>query len=303
MNHSENRIETQFRHALLGLALLLPLGTAAAADEGTEIATCSQKLGSVAINEPEKQWWHAYNLDNPEALIKLLVQRSGCFDLVDRGRGLDMRATERGLADSGELQRNSNMGRGQIRVADYFIVPDIVSSDEDASGSGIAGIAAGKIGGKLGGVLGGMKKKELTAHTLLSVVDARTTENLFTSEGHYSHKDISFGAGGFFLVGAIGGGYEDTEIGQVISAAYVVAYNDMVDRIRQMPPPSNEPPQKSYTIALDTHMYKSASRDEPLRQIRANSTVYGTGNREGIFLEVEDDFGIVGWVSVEDLAH
>ncbi|NNE04749.1 MAG: hypothetical protein HKO64_10380 [Xanthomonadales bacterium] len=303
MNHSEQRCDHRILYALLGATLLVSANLSADDDEGTQIAKCSQKLGAVAINEPEKQWWQAYDLDNPEALIKLLVQRSGCFDIVDRGQGLDMRGTERDLADSGELQRNSNMGKGQVLVADYFIIPDIVSSDEDAGGSGLAGIAAGKIGGKLGGVLGGIKKKELTAHTLLSVVDARTTRNLFTSEGKYSHKDVSFGAGGFFLVGAIGGGYEDTEIGQVISAAYVEAYNDMVGRIQQMPPPSSEPSQKSYVIAMDTHMYKSASRDEPLRQIRARSTVYATGNREGIFLEVEDDFGIVGWVSVEDLSN
>ncbi len=292
----------------LMLAFALPTDADAArkakkSGETTEIPHCTKSLGTVAINEPENQWWRYYNLGNPEALIKLLVARSECFTVVDRGRGLQMRSTERALAGSGELQRRSNVGRGQIKTADYFIIPDIVGSDRNAGGGGLGAGLGGLVGGRVGGLLGGIKTKKLTAHTLLSVVNARTSEQMFTSEGKVTKKDIKFGVGGFLgFAGAIGGGYDDTEIGQVITAAYIIAYQDLVKRISALPPPSREEPQKAYRVVQETYMYKGPSRDQQLRKLRADTVVYPTGKRDGIFLEVEDDFGITGWVSVEDLS-
>src|SRR3546814_8805026 len=66
---------------------------------------------------------------SPEAIIKVFVMKSGCFGLVDRGKGLANRNIERALADSGELQRGSNIGRAQVKAADYFVVPDIVTQN------------------------------------------------------------------------------------------------------------------------------------------------------------------------------
>jgi len=268
-----------------------------------DIPHCAKSLGTVAIDQPQNQWWRFYNLGNPEALIKLLITRSGCFGVVDRGRGLQMRAAERSLAGSGELQRRSNVGKGQIKSADYFIIPDIVGADQNAGGGGVGGALGGLLGRKAAGILGGIKSKKLTAHTLLSVVNARTSEQMFTSEGKVKKKDVRFGVGGFLgFAGALGGGYDDTEIGQVITAAYIVAYRDLVARISALPPPSREEPQKAYTIIQQTYMYKGPSRKDQLRKLRANTVVYPTGKKDGIFLEVEDDFGITGWVSVEDLS-
>src|SRR3546814_1416701 len=61
-----------------------------------------KRRGTVASVEPDNQWWTALNLGSPEAIIKLFVMKSGCFGLVDRGKGLQSRNLERALADSGE---------------------------------------------------------------------------------------------------------------------------------------------------------------------------------------------------------
>ena len=147
----------------------------ALADE-PPIPQCDQKFGTLAIVEPETPtyWWREYNLENPEALIKLYVNKSGCFTLVDRGDGLDMRRAERGLADSDELQVSSNIGKGQMVAADYFLVPDLIAKDSDSGGRGLAGAIGGKLGGKLGGLLGGIKTKTLEADTILTLTNART---------------------------------------------------------------------------------------------------------------------------------
>ncbi|HEV7232778.1 MAG TPA: CsgG/HfaB family protein, partial [Sphingorhabdus sp.] len=121
----------------------------------TEIPVCTRKLGTVAITEPETPWWNELGLSNPEAVIKFFVQKSGCFSLVDRGGGLAARAVERALGDSGELQAGSNIGRRQVKAADYVIVPDIISRNSNSGGSGIGGALAGALGGRLvGGLVG-----------------------------------------------------------------------------------------------------------------------------------------------------
>src|SRR3546814_1703361 len=77
--------------------------------------------------------------------------KSGCFGLVDRGKGLANRNIERALADSGELQRGSNIGRAQVKAADYFVVPDIVTQNSNSGGNALGGVLGGLGRGFLGG--------------------------------------------------------------------------------------------------------------------------------------------------------
>ena len=86
-----------------------------------QIPRCTKRLGAVAIVEPDNQWWRELNLGSPEAILKIFVQQSGCFTIVNRGRSMQSRAMERAMADSGELQRGSNLGKGQVKTADYYL--------------------------------------------------------------------------------------------------------------------------------------------------------------------------------------
>src|ERR1044072_4405471 len=91
-----------------------------------EMPHCARPLGTIGMVPPEKEWWREMNLGSPEAILKVFVQESGCFTLVNRGRAMQSRAMERALAEQGELQSGSNMGEGQVKAADYFVPPDIV---------------------------------------------------------------------------------------------------------------------------------------------------------------------------------
>src|SRR5579884_1234906 len=116
----------KFAH-LAGVALVM-VSSSALADPSSarkdqvrgeqEIPVCSHRIGTLAIVPPDKEWWRELNLGSPEAIIKIFVQQSGCFTLVNRDRAMQSRSMERALADSGELQRGSNMGKGQVRAAD-----------------------------------------------------------------------------------------------------------------------------------------------------------------------------------------
>ena len=220
-----------------------------------EIPVCTKKLGTIAIVEPDNNWWQALGLGSPEAILKLFVMKSGCFGLVDRNKGLASRNIERALADTGELQGGSNIGRGQVKAADYFIVPDIVSKNERSGGGGLGGVLGGlgsRMGGfgaLAGGIAGGLSVSKKEANVLLTLVNSRTTEQERMTEGYARKSDWSFGggAGGFWgggFAGVGGGGYQNTEIGQVLVLAYLDAYKDMVTQLGGLPVnPSAAAPQ------------------------------------------------------------
>ena len=211
-----------------------------------QIPVCTKRLGTIAIVEPDNQWWRELNLGSPEAILKIFVQRSGCFGLVNRGRSLQSRNLERAMADQGELQAGSNLGKGQVKAADYFLQPDIVSSNSNSGGGG-AGAALGALGGLfggagrfVGGIAGGINVKKKEANVTLSIVNARTTEEEALTEGYARKSDVSFfgGAGGGWWSGfaaAGGGGYQNTEIGQVIVLAYLDAYKKLVTQLGGLP--------------------------------------------------------------------
>ena len=211
-----------------------------------QIPVCSRRLGTIAIVEPDNQWWRELNLGSPEAILKVFVQQSGCFGIVNRGRSMQSRAMERALAEQGELQQGSNVGGGQVKTADYFLEPNIVTANNNSGGGGI-GAAAGALGGLfgsggsfVGGIVGGINVKKGEASVTLSVVNARTTEEMALVEGYARKKDISWGAGGgggwwggFAAAG--GHGYQNTEIGQVIVLAYLDAYTRLVTQLGGLP--------------------------------------------------------------------
>lgn len=238
----------------IAFAMIVGSTTAYAADRGSsgrqkqvrgtqEIPVCSRNLGTIAIVEPEKQWWREFNLGSPEAILKVFIARSGCFTMVNRGRASQSRAMERALADNGELQAGSNIGRGQVRAADYFLEPDIVTANRNSGGGG-AGAVLGGLGGMFGGgfgaLAGSINVKKGEANVTLSVVNARTTEETALVEGYARKSDVSFGVGGggFFggtFGGAAGGGYQDTAIGQIIVLAYLDAYTKLVGQLGGLP--------------------------------------------------------------------
>jgi curli biogenesis system outer membrane secretion channel CsgG len=254
------------RIAYLAGAAIALVSTAAAADQSSgykdqmrgqaEMPVCTHRIGTLAIVPSDNEWWKQYNLGSPEAVIKVFVQQSGCFSLVNRGSAMQSRAMERALAEQGELQRGSNMGRGQVKAADYFLQPDIVQANRNSGGGG-AGAALGGILGHMGGwagtvgaVAGGINVKKGEASVTLSLVNARTTEEEALTQGYSRKSDISWGAGGGAgwwggFASAGGYGYQNTEIGQVIVLAYLDAYKKLVTQLGGYSPvPAAAPPPR-----------------------------------------------------------
>jgi curli biogenesis system outer membrane secretion channel CsgG len=272
-----------------------------------EIPQCARSLGVLAVEEPQRQWWTELKLGSPEVLIKLFVQRSRCFELVDRGAGLAAAQRERALASGGDLRQGSNIGGGQIQAADYVLVPDIVSQNPNASGTNLGGALGGLLGnrfGPVGAIAGGLTINSSTADVTLTLTDVRSTRQLAVLEGHGKKTDIGFGLGAGVFGGGFGAagvtGYNNTEIGQVITLAYLDAYTKMVDQLGGLPAEgaSEANAQQSLVVTRATSMFQQPSTQSPLvRPLDQGMRLYPTGQKDGLMIEAKDDLGNQGWVS------
>lgn len=270
-----------------------------------EIPTCSHSIGTVSLVDGEGQGWVYYDLGAPSTLIKTFISRSGCFKMVDRGAGLAALQQEQALASEGGLQRGSNVGAGQIKAADYVIIADVANADSNSGGGGIGAAAAGAVGGHIGALFGGVKTKHVQAQTVLTVMNVRTSEVEATAEGSADKKDISFLAGGGYgFGGVVGGGYEDTDIGKVVTYAFIDAYRQIVLQLGGLSDNAGgDAPKEAFEVAVDvvTLQRSPSPKSSAVRSLYAGDMVYPTGAKEEMWWEVEDENGNVGWIENPNL--
>ncbi|MET0986247.1 MAG: CsgG/HfaB family protein, partial [Steroidobacteraceae bacterium] len=125
-------------------------------DAGLE--KCDKPMGAMAVVEPQSEIMTAlsrYNLQSPTGIIRMMIQQSNCFIVVERGIGMRNMKQERELADAGELREGSSMGGGQMVGADFVLTPAVVFSEDDAGGMGGALAGAGKLFGNKAGWMAG----------------------------------------------------------------------------------------------------------------------------------------------------
>jgi curli biogenesis system outer membrane secretion channel CsgG len=280
------------------------------AQKQAEIPNCSRKLGALAIHEPQERWWVPLGLESPEALLKVFVMKSGCFTLVDRGAGFAMAQQERALAGAGTLQGGSNIGAGQVRAADYVLVPDVVSRNGNASGTNVGGILGGFLPGGFGAIASHISISSKTADVVLTVTNVRTSEQQAMEEGHGSKTDVGFGmGGGWGGWGGFGGmgisNYQNTAIGQVMVLAYIDAYTKLVSDLGGLSANAKaDAPAQAVTLARPGVLRVSANeKAKVLKPLDAGTILYPTGNNDGNWVEVSDEVGNKGWVSRLSIAN
>jgi hypothetical protein len=289
--------------AFFGFSGLFAMASAWAADAPPpEIPTCDKKIGTLAVTEPENKWWLQYNLESPEALIKVFVAQSKCFTLLDRGKGLAAAEKERQLAGAGEMRGGSNIGKGQMKAADYVLVPDVVTKNKNSGGKNFGGLVGGLLGGVAGAVVGGISLKSKTADVVLTLTDVRSTEQVALQEGHSKKTDLGWGAGGgaFFggFAAAGASSYANTEIGQVVTMAYLDAYTKLVSEVKGMTLNAKaDNAQQSVTMAKPGKMYEAANvKSKKVRDLDPGMTLYPSGEKDGMWWKVSDELGNEGWV-------
>jgi curli biogenesis system outer membrane secretion channel CsgG len=212
-------------------------GPDGASGESAKLEKCDKPFGTLAVAEPQDYVGQALlnvGLPSPTGLIRMLIQQSNCFVVVERGKAMKNLMQERDLAKSGMLRSGSNMGGGQMVTADYVLTPDVVFSNKDAGGIGGALGGLGLFGAAAGLVAAGLKFKE--AQTSMLLADARSSLQLAAAQG--MAKKTDWGVGGLALGGgAIGalGAYESTAEGKVVAASFLDNWNNIVRSIRNNP--------------------------------------------------------------------
>ncbi|RMX06004.1 peptidoglycan-binding protein [Corticibacter populi] len=205
-----------------------------------ELERCAAPLGTISLVENQSAGWYTilrneYRLPPTANLLRLLVQQSNCFVVVERSAaGMDAMNRERALMQGGEMRAGSNFGRGQVVASDYALSPEIIFSSDNTGG--IAGALGGLIGGGSGRALAavGANTQTRQASAMLTLVDNRSGVQVSASEGSASKTDI--GGFGALLGGSAGGGlggYSRTPQGKLIAAAFMDAYNQMVLSLRE----------------------------------------------------------------------
>src|SRR5688572_3026852 len=69
-------------------------------DSGLE--HCDKPMGAVAVVEPQDHilgYLRSYNLQSPSGLIRMMIQQSNCFIVVERGVGMQNALQERSFAN------------------------------------------------------------------------------------------------------------------------------------------------------------------------------------------------------------
>jgi hypothetical protein len=202
-------------------------------DSGLE--KCDKPMGAIAVVEPQDfimQRLSGYGLSSPVGLIRMMIQQSNCFIVVERGIGMQNAMQERQLAASGQTRAGSNMGGGQMVTADFILTPSVVFSEGNAGGMGAAlGGILSRGNPLVGAIAGGLKFKE--AQTSMLLADARSSVQVAAAEGSTRKADMSLG-GALFGGGGGGavGGYGNTNEGKIIAAAFMNNYNKIVQVVR-----------------------------------------------------------------------
>jgi curli biogenesis system outer membrane secretion channel CsgG len=210
-------------------------GGATADNANTQLEKCDRSLGTLGVVEDQSApWYHQlsqYKLGSTVPVLRMLIQQSNCFVVVERGAAMNKMMLERDLQKSGEMRTGSNYGKGQVVAADYTMSPTIAFSQKGTQGMSGALGGFGMLGNVAGAVAGGIKANE--ASTTLLMIDNRSGIQLAAAEG--SAKNFDFNVLGGMFGGGVGGGmggYSNTPEGKILIAAFMDSYNQLVRAVR-----------------------------------------------------------------------
>ena len=214
-------------------------GGATSVNANSQLEKCSQSLGTLAVVEDQNTPWYRtltqYRLGSTVPVLRMMIQQSNCFVIVERGAAMNNLMQERALQSSGELRTGSSFQKGQIVAADYTMSPSIAFSQKGTSGVGGGLGGFGGFGAVAGLVAGGLKSNE--AATTLLMVDNRSGVQLAAAVGSAQNYDFNvlgagFGFGGGGGGGGALGGYSNTPEGKILIASFMDSYNQIVRATR-----------------------------------------------------------------------
>jgi curli biogenesis system outer membrane secretion channel CsgG len=121
-------------------------GGATSEGGNSSLERCDQALGTIGVVEDQSAGWYrtlqSYKLGSTVPVLRMMIQQSNCFVVVERGAAMQNMQMERQLQRSGEMREGSNFGGGQMVAADYTMSPSIQFSQNTGGMGGALGGAA-----------------------------------------------------------------------------------------------------------------------------------------------------------------
>lgn len=265
--------------------------------EPVQLTQCETSLGTIAVVEGDTQGWSDFDLGSPRSLIASLATQSGCFTPHNPASGAPADFLMNVIAGTSEEVDQS------IETAKGLAMDGLVRSG--AAGSVLGRVpGAGALMGMFGG-FGGKKKRVSAGIKLLSPMNGMT---IVTGQGTVKKSTLSFGGSGAWNAGAQAAGYGDSKKGKMLVEAFVLAFNRVVAQettiasVPKVQSASASPAPNTATVAFTTMMHAAPSKEsDKVRDLGVGTTLTPTGKRDGLFIEVKDNFDTTGWVSVEAL--
>lgn len=283
---------------IVAMAVLASSGTQVAAkkNEEVQLATCEQSYGTIAVVDGDTQGWNEYGLGSPRELINSLAIESGCFTPHSPASGQPADFLMNVVAgDSEEVDKS-------IEMAKSAAMEGLVRS-----GAATSVLSRVPVGGAVLGMFGGFGGKKKRVAAGIKLLSPATGQTIVTGSGEVKKTSLSFGGGNAWTAGANASGYGQSKNGRMLVEAFVKAFNNVSDQgaviasVPKMAPSVAE--ATGAKVMVDTVMRAAPSSEAAeVRSVRAGSELMPTGKRDGLFVEVKDNYGTTGWVSVEDLA-
>lgn len=110
-------------------------GPQGAASAAKALQTCPAPVAVVSLSENPNGYVGIGRGGLPESplpLVRVLMQQSGCFRIVDRNAGLRSTVQEQELKDQGILRADGSVPKGRGLMAQYTVVPSLTFSEQDA---------------------------------------------------------------------------------------------------------------------------------------------------------------------------
>lgn len=281
--------------AIAFAAMIASLSPAQAAKKQPVALThCDSSYGVIAVVDGDTQGWSKFGLGSPRELVSTIARESGCFEVHNAASAEPATFLVNVIAgDKEEVDQGIQTAKG---VATDALVR-----------SGAAGQVLGRVpgAGALLGMFGGLGGKKKTVAAGIRIVSPVNGQTLVSGTGQVKKSTLSFRGGGTpWIAGANAAGYGDSKNGKLLTEAFIIAFNSVVSQAGALAAAQMAPAKDAvtYTTAVDTNMYVEAdAAGLAVRALRADTELHPTGNKDGLFVEVSDNYGSKGWVSVEDL--
>ena len=288
-------MRNKYKIVIAALTASLASGGVVAKDAPVVLAKCSANMGTIAVVEGDTQGWLKYKLGSPRELLSAMVVESGCFTPHNAVSGKPATYLMNVIAgDAEEVDRGMEMAKGAVV--------------EGLMRSGAAGQLLGRVplGGAMLGMLGGLGGKKKTVAAGIRVISPATGATLISGSGTVKKSTLTFAGMGGWAQTASASGYGGSKNGQMLTEAFIIAFNAVAGQqsvLASMPvATASVAVVTNATVAVNTSMLATpVAGAVSLRSLRAGTTLTPTGKREGLFVEVTDNFGTKGWVSVENL--